>query len=110
MRDNASRSACRSVGPFGLDREMGYSRKEFFDQLPRALSDYEYSINGDDITISLDHGTVSVHVGIEGERRLSAVVCFPTLPVTIRFDGVVDEHAQKRFLQRFNHSYMKGLG
>ena len=88
---------------------MGYSRKEFFDQLRRALSDYDYSINGDGITISLNEGTVSVRVGIEGERRLSAVVCFPTLPVTIRFEGV-GEDAQRRFLQRFNHAYMKGLG
>ena len=109
MRDNASRTADSSAAPFGLDREMGYSRKEFFDQLPRALSDYEYTINGDDITVSLDQGTVLVRVGIEGERRLSAVVCFPRLPVTIRFEGV-DEHGQKRFLQRFNYSYMKGLG
>ena len=109
MRDNASRTADSSVVPFGLDREMGYSRKEFFDQLPHTLSDYEYSINGDEITISLDEGTVLVRVGIEGERRLSAVVCFPKLPVTIRFEGV-DEHAQKRFMQRFNSSYMKGLG
>jgi len=109
MSEDASRKAVGSVVPFGPDREMGYSRKEFFDQLPRTLSDYDYSISNDNVTVALDGGTVLLHVGAKGERRLSDVVRFPILPVTIRFEGV-DEQAQTRFLRRFNSSYMKGLG
>jgi len=109
MLEDASKKALGSVVPFGLDREMGYSRKDFFDQLPRTLSDYDYSISDDNVTIALDGGTVLLHVGAEGERRLSDLVCFPILPITIRFEGV-DRQTQTRFLRRFNSSYMKGLG
>lgn len=32
------------TGLFGLDREMGYTRRDFFDRLPSVLSDYDFAI------------------------------------------------------------------
>lgn len=109
MPEDIPKKAAGSIRPFGLDREMGYSRKEFFQQLPRALSDYDYSIDEDDVTVTLDRGTVLIHVGAEDERRLSEFVRIPILPVSIRFESV-DDGARTSFLRRFNGSYMKGLG
>jgi len=88
---------------FGLDREMGYTRQDFFSLLPAALLGFEFSVNGDDIKFTIHKGNALVHVGVESERRLSDWVQFPILPLTIRFTGV-DQPTQIRFMQQFNLS------
>lgn len=98
-----------ATGLFGLDREMGYSRGEFFGRLPAALSDYDFTVNGDVVTITIGPGTVRLHVGIERERRLSDLVRFPILPVTIECEGI-DQSSQAHFIKQFELSFMKGLG
>ncbi|MEM6998828.1 MAG: hypothetical protein AAF419_03200 [Pseudomonadota bacterium] len=94
--------------PFGLDREMGFTRKEFFKVLPRAFSDYIYEINDNLIKIELEKGIVLIEIGDERERRYTDYVYFPILPVNINFVNV-DDNGQSRFLRKFDASYMKGL-
>ncbi|MCE9633325.1 MAG: hypothetical protein K8Q92_03985 [Methylophilales bacterium] len=94
---------------FGLDREMGYTRQEFFRLLPIALSGFDFSVNEDGVNVTILKGGALVHVGVERERRLSDLVQFPVLPVSIRFKDV-DKPTQMRFMQQFNLSYLKGLG
>ena len=96
------------TGLFGLNREMGYSRDEFFARLPTALSGYDFTIDGNVVTISIVPGTVQLHVGIERERRLSEHVRFPILPIAIECMGV-EESSQARFFTQFEHAYFKGL-
>ncbi len=96
------------TGLFGPNREMGYSRYEFFDRLPTALSGYEFTIDGDIVTISIPPGTVQLSVGTERERRLSDHVRFPILPVTIECTNL-EELSQARFFRQFEHTYFKGL-
>ncbi len=97
------------TGLFGMNREMGYTRREFSAKLPAALSDYDFAANGDVVTIALGPGEVKLHVGIERERRLSELVSFPVLPVTIECIGV-DPSSQASFIRQFEIAYFKGLG
>ena len=97
------------TGLFGLNREMGYTRREFFAKLPAALSDYAFAVNDDVVTIKVGTGEVKLHVGVESERRLSALVSFPVLPVTIECTDV-DPSSQANFIRRFETAYFNGLG
>jgi len=69
--------------PFGPNKEMGYTRQEFMRLLPRCLSDYEYSISDEVVTIALTSGRIEIHIGDEGERVYTPLVKFPTLPVEL---------------------------
>jgi len=97
------------TGLFGLNREMGYSRNEFFAKLPTALAGYDFTIDGDIVTVAIDPRTVQLHVGMERERRLSQHIRFPILPVTIECEGA-EEMSQARFFRQFERTYFKGLG
>ncbi len=95
--------------PFGLKKEMGISRREFFNLLPKALAGYAYSVQDNGAVIELSRGIVKILVGEEEERRLSEYVRIPLLPVEIQF---VDATSIERedFQRKFDFSYMKGLG
>ncbi len=95
--------------PFGLQREMGFSRREFFNLLPKPLATYDAVIDHSGATIKLSKGTIRIVVGEERERRLSDLVILPILPVSIMFEGV-DRADKAIFLRKFDFSYMKGLG
>jgi len=95
--------------PFSLDRDMGFTRREFFDRLPRPLAGYVFSIQCDGASIELGKGTVQIQVGAERERRLSELVRLPILPVKIQFFDA-DPAEKANFLFKFDHAYMKGLG
>lgn len=109
MSAKNSGSPEQAGGLFGLKREMGFSRQEFFRILPTALADNPYTINGDTIEVSVKTGKVIIKLGVEWERKLSEHVRFPVLPVDIQLVAVDDE-TQKIFFKRFNSAYMKGLG
>ncbi|MBX2883353.1 MAG: hypothetical protein KTR32_25595 [Granulosicoccus sp.] len=95
--------------PFGLEKEMGYSRKEFFGSLERCLSGYDYVVNNEKVSIKLEEGSITIHIGQEGKRIFTQNVQFPILPVQIEFTGAT-EYERSQFLQKFDHTYMKGLG
>ena len=95
--------------PFGLEKEMGYTRQEFLELLSRLLAEYPYSIHDDEVAINLEKGRAIIKVDTERERRLSDLVRFPILPVRIRFVDA-DPTESARFLREFDRTYMKGLG
>ena len=92
-----------------IEREMGFTRDDFFNRLPRAFTGYNYVTDRNGITITMPGGNIQVLIGEQGERKLSENVIFPILPVTIHFNNI-DTETRKVFLHRFNLSYMKGLG
>lgn len=93
---------------FGLQREMGYTRQEFFNVLPSAFSDYIVVVENNEISIELSKGVAWIKVGDERQRYLTDLISFPILPVEISFVDS-DEAVQALFLQRFDQCYMKGL-
>ena len=108
MTNRITSSGLNYISPFGLEREMGYTFKEFFKVLPRALSDYDYKIDSNLIIIELENGKVEIEIGDERERRYTKLVSFPILPVKISFIDVEDD-GKAHFLRKFDISYMKGL-
>ena len=106
---NMTIDSSRYKSPFSLNRDMGFTRKEFFNRLPKPLAGYVFSIHSDGASIKLGGGSVLIQVGAERERRLSDLVKLPILPVTIQFVDV-DQDDKARFLLKFDHAFMKGLG
>ncbi len=94
---------------FGLDREMGYSHREFFRQAPRTFKDHDFSLEADRIVVALGTGAVQIHVGPERVRQITPAMRLPYIEVSIRFTGV-DEDEQSEFMHLFDRSYQKGGG
>ena len=109
MSETGSNPQREPVGLFALNREMGFTRKEFLERLPRALANYEYRLSENRITADVGQGRCVIDLGQERERVLSPLVRFPILPVDIRFDGV-GLAEQRQFIACFDAIYMKGLG
>ena len=76
--------------------------------LPATLAEYEFSVDGDVVSVKLPQGEVLVRVGAQRERRLTELARFPILPVSIEFVGA-SPMSQVAFIKRFDLAYMKGL-
>jgi len=113
LRESKSPSIANSVSdyksPFGLKKQMGYTRQEFMEILPGLLSNYSFEFEGKVVSISLNRGMVLIRVGCEGVRRFTQHVSFPILAVEIEFFGLTDEE-ENAFLRQFDRHFMKGLG
>jgi hypothetical protein len=93
---------------FSLDREMGYTRSDFFRLLPSALTDHDFSVNDNLISIHVGTGMVCITIGVERERRLTKVASFPVLPVRFEFIGL-DQPSRTRFMKHFDSRFLKAL-
>lgn len=94
-----------------LKREMGYTRKEFMRTLPSALHDYNYSVEGETITISAPEAadkTMTITLGSEAIRKI-AMIQIPYIHVDFDFSQV-DEAVHRRFLTQFDLYFKKGGG
>lgn len=97
------------VSMFGLDREMGYTRREFFKQVPRTFKEHRYAQRDDGVTVELGSGRVDIRVGPQQQRQITPMMRLPYLEVSIRFSDV-DEAAQRDFMRLFDTSFQKGGG
>ncbi len=94
-----------------LKREMGYTRVEFMRTLPSALHDYEYTVEGEVITIIAPEAadkTMIITLGSEAIRKI-AMIRIPYIHVDFDFSQV-DEAVYKRFLAQFDLYFKKGGG
>lgn len=94
-----------------LKREMGYTRVEFMRTLPSALHDYEYTVEGEVITITAPEATdktMIITLGSEAIRKI-AMIRIPYIHVDFDFSQV-DEAVHKRFLAQFDLYFKKGGG
>ena len=99
----------RYKSPFGLKKEMGYTKNEFYENLPGLLSHYKFQRVDNGLTIELQNGYVTLLIGMEGVRRFTEHVSFPVLPLQIQFTNA-EEDDELLFLKRFDRQFMKGLG
>ena len=94
-----------------LKREMGYTRVEFMRTLPSALHDYEYTVEGDVVTIIAPEAagkTMTIRLGSEAIRAI-AMIRIPYIHVDFDFSQV-EEAVHKRFLAQFDLYFKKGGG
>jgi len=94
---------------FGLDREMGYSKEEIFNQAPRTFKNHDFRIEDDTIIVELGEGRVRILVGPPMVREITPNMRLRYVDVSIRFEQV-DEEEQKKFMHLFDRSYQKGGG
>ncbi|MGB0865912.1 MAG: hypothetical protein ACPGSC_05350 [Granulosicoccaceae bacterium] len=94
---------------FGLDREMGYTHREFFNQAPRTFKNHSYQIEDSTIIVQLEHGVARIQVGPQKVRQITPMMRLPYVEVSIRFEQVSNEE-QAKFMRLFDTSYQKGGG
>ena len=90
-------------------KEMGYTHKEFLDNLPAALKGTEFEmLNSTEIRIPVHEGHLMIVLG-EPRKRNIASISLPFMQVTFKFSGVAEEE-RTRFYRQFQRSYQKGGG
>ncbi len=97
--------------PVRFARDMGINRRDFFRILPTAIGDSTYRADGDDIVIGpiAGHGVLTITLGAESTRRLSALMVLPRMQVDFVFSGASQTDAEQ-FMQRFDFYYRRGGG
>jgi len=94
--------------PEAFEREMGCSEAEWLRWLPAAIGDREWQCAPGRATISIDAGalTLAWHAG---EPRVIALMRFPRLHVSFRFEGT-DPPQRRAFMERFDLYLQRGGG
>lgn len=92
-----------------FEKEMGYTHKEFLDNLPAAMKDASYQlVSSDHIEIPIDAGQLTIRLG---EQQLRQVGLLKLPYMLVRFDfSRVDENSRTSFYRAFQRSYQKGGG
>jgi hypothetical protein len=89
-------------------KEMGYTHREFFRNLPVALKDVPYHVKGETISISYEDGKVEIQLG-EMQNRQIASLSLPYMQVSFTFFDLSPEQ-REAFYTPFQRSYQKGGG
>jgi len=87
---------------------MGFSQKEFFRILPSALNDRDYQLNDSTVSLSTDHGLVTIDVG---EQQLRKIASFALPYIEVKFNFVDFEQSNvDEFMRYFELRYQRGGG
>lgn len=87
---------------------MGYTRREFLNNLRFALKDREYSCDDHRIEIPLEQGRVVIRLGDDRQRRIASL-SMPCMTVDFCFENL-DGDQRARFFNDFQRSFQKGGG
>jgi len=90
-------------------RQMGYTHREFYRNLPYAMKDLNYRLQEPDrVFIEFENGSISITLGVPKDRRI-ANLSLPYMDVHFKFEHLNAEQ-RKRFYNAFERSYQKGGG
>lgn len=92
-----------------VEKEMGITHKDFYENLPALLGDIPYCQSEDTITFQLNGKAIKIKLGPEKLRRLGLSVQLPVTPVTLCFHDFTPEEINA-FISRFNLKFMRGGG
>ena len=94
-----------------FSRDMGIDRRDFFRILPTSIGDSKYHIDENRITIEpiAEKGSLTITLGAEGERRITAIMVLPRMQVDFSFSGIAQAEVD-RFLKNFDMYYRRGGG
>lgn len=89
---------------------MGYSEAEFFRILPRAVRDFEVTLDNQQAHIKKTGTNLSIVLTVTAlpDRQL-AMMRLPHIDVKFEFSGF-DERERQSFMKNFDKSYQKGGG
>lgn len=91
-----------------VDKELGYSKKEFVLTLNKQTIFSETKLVGDSVEIAFEQGVVKIHFMEESERCIASMR-MPLLKVKMELVEL-DEAQEKRFFQLFLRAFQKGGG
>ena len=92
-----------------FEKQMGYTHKEFLDNLPAAMKDQPYRVvNNRQVVIPIDQGQLTIHLGEQQVRNIASIV-LPFMMVRFQFERV-EENSRTVFYRKFQRSYQKGGG
>lgn len=89
-------------------QELGFTFNEFLRKLPAAVGNATFSVEGREVRISYERGSITILFQETIGRRLGSLV-LPATPVTFQFSGL-DSTQRKTFMTRFGRVYQKGGG
>ena len=94
-----------------FSRDMGLDRRDFFRILPTAIGNSDYKSHGNRVLIEpvVDGGSLTITLGAEESRRLSALMVLPRMQVDFAFSGVAQDEVDQ-FMQTFDIYYRRGGG
>jgi len=91
-----------------FSREMGFSQSEFFRILPSALNGREYLLKDSKVTLTTDHGQVTIEVGEQQIRKIASF-SLPYIEVKFRFVDFEQSNVDE-FMRYFELRYQRGGG
>ena len=94
-----------------FSRDMGINRRDFFRILPTSIGNSNYNVDGNRIVIEpiAEKGSLTITLGAEGERRITAIMVLPRMQVDFSFSGVSQAEVD-RFMKNFDVYYRRGGG
>ncbi len=94
-----------------FSRDMGINRRDFFRILPTSIGDSNYHVDSDRITVEpiAEKGSLTIVLGAEGERRLTAIMVLPCMRIDFSFSGITRAEVD-RFMENFDIYYRRGGG
>jgi hypothetical protein len=96
--------------PIVIEKEMGFTRLEFFNQFKFFSKEISYTIVDNAISISLDENDAKVIINLnELSNRILGSLKLPRLSVQFIFNHC-SELQQKEFIKKFDTSFQKGGG
>ncbi len=87
---------------------MTITREDFFRILPKALSEFQFEVNGNKVLCHIDNGRVEIDLTM-GENRKIGALELPVMHVKFILNNISDEMRAK-FFSKFDFAYQKGGG
>ena len=91
-----------------IRREMSITREDFFRILPKALKDFRFEINGDNIKCQMESGNIQIFLN-NGDKRKIGALELPVIHIKFVLENVSDEK-RTEFFTKFDFAYQKGGG
>jgi hypothetical protein len=91
-----------------LAREVQTSREEFLRELPDAISNREFTLNGDLIRIPENNGAVWIRMTDLGDKHLGQLD-LPMMRLDFAFEGLSQAEIDK-FMETYDVRTLRGTG
>ena len=91
-----------------IKREMTITYADFFRLLPKALHGYSYQQSENAVRVTIERGSLVIHIAPE-QRRKAGALELPVTLLSLDFDNT-DNAARRKFLEQFDMTYHREGG
>lgn len=90
------------------DKEMAVTHAEFLRNLPNALPDGNYAVDGTTVVVADADRRLEIELGAEGVRQI-ALLKLPKTAVSLTFTGY-DAETRAAVMERFDKAFQRAGG